>query len=186
MIGRFKLVMVMVSFSLLLVASVQADKLCLKNSLRVNNGKAKLSNVLRVSGDCPARYIEILDTDLFQGPAGQDGADGSDGAPGQDGLAGQNGATNSVIRAANSQPVGQGTTVTTRVNCQAGEVAVGGGAGLTNGFTDDVIFWSSRPVDSLGNSTAGNVPTGWIGSMQHLGGHAGNYSYSVWVVCVSP
>lgn len=110
----------------------------------------------------------------IRGLRGLTGAPGRDGAPGQNGAPGapgQNGATNVVVR---NGPLEANET---RVSCQPGERAVGGGAGGGDFFT---YLTSSIPA----NIDANGTPTGWFAqAARPIGGTA---MVSARVICASP
>ena len=103
------------------------------------------------------------------GPAGEDGVDGADGA---------NGATNVVIRHSSDVNIQHSTVVTTSVDCNGGERAVGGGG--TNNGTAGIHLKQSNPTPA----TQGATPTGWSVTYENLSGVPG--SIRAWVVCSSP
>lgn len=77
--------------ALLITTPAFADKLCIKKKQAVKNEKVTLKKVLRTGTSCPSGYFEVLDTSIFQGPAGANGQNGSNGANGQNGTDGQDG-----------------------------------------------------------------------------------------------
>lgn len=63
--------------------SANADLLCIKKSQKINGGKVNLASVLQTTtSTCPAGYVPVLDTNLFQGPSGPQGPKGPKGDPG--------------------------------------------------------------------------------------------------------
>ena len=119
------------------------------------------------------------------GPAGPPGAAGPQGPAGPAGDAGPPGATDVVIRERSFQ-IASGASATGRVECNAGERAVGGGLGLTSGIPSQFRVWSSRPVNVAGETQAGTTPTGWVGSAVNSDPDPPAYSARVWVVCAAP
>jgi hypothetical protein len=63
------------------------------------------------------------------------------------------------------------------VNCNAGEVAVGGGRRLTSGTIDTIFFFESRPIPVSG------TPTGWWTSWYNQSGTS--KGVAVYVICAS-
>lgn len=74
---RIKAVFMAVLAMLVTAPSASADLLCIKKSQRIKGAKVSLASVLQTAtSTCPAGYVPVLDTDLFQGPQGPKGADG--------------------------------------------------------------------------------------------------------------
>jgi hypothetical protein len=105
-----------------------------------------------------------------QGLQGIQGPEGKQGLQGIEGKQGPSGVANTVVRGSAANPIalGPGSSVSAGANCQAGEVAVGGG-GFFQTLTDpgDVIQ-ESGPNTSAGTSSGHNglKPTGWRVSMK--------------------
>lgn len=67
---------------LLIIHSVAyADKVC----IRFNPTKQKIQKKVITSGNCPKRFIEIVDTSVLVGPQGPAGSNGTNGTNGADG-----------------------------------------------------------------------------------------------------
>lgn len=74
---KIKAVCMAVLTILVTAPSASADLLCIKKSQRIKGAKVSLASVLQTAtSTCPAGYVPVLDTDLFQGPQGPKGADG--------------------------------------------------------------------------------------------------------------
>jgi hypothetical protein len=104
---------------------------------------------------------------------------GAQGATGPQGPAGPAGATNVVVRTgattiADNTPGGVGA----RADCQAGERAVGGGATLSEGYSDDAMQ-NSRPFTG-----AAGTPNAWY-AVYIVGAHPAR-TLTTYVLCVSP
>lgn len=94
-------------------------------------------------------------------PAGPQGAPGPQGPQGIQGPQGPAGATNVVARRTNAF-VPNGGSETAVASCLPGEVAVGGGAGITFAFTQDAAIFTSEPREADGSDPEdGDVPTKW-------------------------
>ena len=100
-----------------------------------------------------------------QGPAGVQGVQGIQGG------AGKAGATNVTVR---QSAVGTGDVTAT---CNAGELAVGGGA---NAQPNATYIYLSLPVDSTTNVPVGHAPTAWRIRAE------GAATLQAFVVCASP
>ena len=129
-------------------------------------------------------------------PAGPPGAAG---APGRQGPKGDPGATNVVVRATDSPMVAGAGSVYTRVDCQAGEKATGGGAVRvqTNGAGADVAFKPGDVVGATGPftrspprpSTPGQTPDSWVSAFAYTTGSpigADTFVMRHYVICVRP
>ena len=94
-------------------------------------------------------------------PAGPQGAPGPQGPQGIQGPQGPAGATNVVARRTNAV-VPNGGSETAVASCLPGEVAVGGGAGITFAFTQDAAIFTSEPREADGSDPEdGDVATKW-------------------------
>ncbi|MGH2946857.1 MAG: hypothetical protein ACRDPC_11450 [Solirubrobacteraceae bacterium] len=101
--------------------------------------------------------------ELPAGPVGPQGPAGLDGAAGPQGPAG---ATNVVARRAAinvaAPPAGTSTIRLGSASCEAGEIAVGGGAGITNIQNGHSIVFGGEPLESDGTTPeTGEVATKW-------------------------
>jgi hypothetical protein len=106
-----------------------------------------------------------------QGPAGPTGTKGDKGDPG---------ATSVVVRRADFTLGPQGGS-NQLANCAAGERAVGGGAGPSDGSTSSAFqVLDSKPLPIA----AGSTPTGWDVGVQNKTNTTLNWS--VWVICAKP
>jgi hypothetical protein len=148
----------------------------------VTNGKVKPGTLTadKLSPDALAALEGAAGQQGPEGPAGPAGPAGIQGPPGE------NGVTDVVIRR-QAFRVPLGGSGTGRVDCQPGERAVGGGIGLTNGIPGEFSVWSSRPINSAGDSPAGATPTGWVASARNLDADGpGDQQARVWAICASP
>lgn len=119
-----------------------------------------------------------------RGATGPPGARGPAGPRGADGVAGVNAATSAVVRLGSSQPALPGEGLLLRVDCLAGERAIGGGASPDPEIlTPDADLKSSFPYPS----TSGATPTAWMAGVQNTGPTgAASVSFRGYVVCLSP
>ena len=140
----------------------------------LKNGSVKSSDIGNAS---------LLAADFKAGelPAGPQGPQGPQGIQGPQGPAG---ATNVVTRRTDNIVPAGGVERHT-VQCAAGEVAVGGGAGFGGFAFDDRIIVFSEPIEADGTiPEAGERPTGWSAG----GGNASGFPQvmNVHVLCASP
>jgi hypothetical protein len=99
--------------------------------------------------------------------------------PASIGLQGSLGAGNVVVRTGNT--ISTNGTVSTPANCNAGEVATGGGALSIGNNGGEPAIRSSRPEPD----TAGATPTGWRTTVVNSAG-TGTITVTAYAVCVSP
>jgi len=95
-----------------------------------------------------------------QGPKGEMGEKGDRGEPG---------ATNVVVRTQSPCPGGLPTDVhcVMRPMCEAGERAVGGGAGMTGNLGNEEVQ-QSYPVEAdMSAAEAGDTPVGWLSIIEN-------------------
>jgi hypothetical protein len=111
------------------------------------------------------------------GPAGDKGDKGDKGDPGA------NAATNVVVRTQSFGSTAAGSWTVFRVDCHAGERAVGGGAGF-NGNAGKEELQQSYPAKGTARATDGDTPTGWFSIIKNNTGSA--LVSTGYVVCVSP
>ena len=95
--------------------------------------------------------------------------------------------TGVVARSAIQDDVDNGSTATDSVTCEAGEHAVGGGAGFVNAsdqhLTNDTTINGSIPIGAGGGPVAdGAVPTGWRASGENVNAGADRF-FVVTVLC---
>jgi hypothetical protein len=105
---------------------------------------------------------------------------GQTGAPGTNGT---NGATNVVVRTA-TVSIPNGFALNQKVQCNAGERAVGGGIADPAGLNANSRVVDSAPLKGDTIATAGQTPTGWLG--EAFNGSSGSLDYTVYVICASP
>jgi hypothetical protein len=120
-----------------------------------------------------------------QGPAGPRGESGGAGPIGATGAAGAAGATNVVVRREEPCPtLPANVHCVINIQCEAGERAIGGGAGFTT-FAGNEFINASHPVEADGSGPEnGDTPTGWFVSIEYTTG--GPRNAIGYVVCVSP
>jgi hypothetical protein len=107
------------------------------------------------------RAADFKAGDLPAGPQGAPGPQGPQGIQGPQGPQGPAGATNVVARRTNAF-VPNGGSETAVASCLPGEVAVGGGAGITFAFTQDAAIFTSEPREADGSDPEdGEVATKW-------------------------
>jgi hypothetical protein len=105
------------------------------------------------------------------------------GEKGDKGDSGTNSATNVVVRPQSFGSTPPGVWTVFRVDCHAGERAVGGGAGF-NGNAGNEELRQSYPVKGTVRATDGDTPTGWFSIIRN---NIGVALVSIgYVVCVSP
>jgi hypothetical protein len=140
------------------------------NSVGAAQLKRNAVNSLKVANRS-LRAVDFARGQLPAGLAGPAGPAGSQGAPGPKGDSGANGATHVVVRSAFFSS-GEG-----RANCNAGEVATGGG--VTPDIPGLYAVAKDEPAPNAG------TPTGWLGVVRHFtSGTSG--PGTVYVVCASP
>lgn len=72
------LVLFFLTFFTLPPSAASAEKLCIKKRQRIRNNAVPLGQrILRVTNECPRAFVEVLDTDSFQGNDGLPGNDAS-------------------------------------------------------------------------------------------------------------
>jgi hypothetical protein len=159
----------------------------------VDNGSITGSDVKNRS----VRGADVADASLLakdfkagELPAGPAGPAGPQGLQGLQGVQGPAGATNVVTRRANrTLPPTNGAIAvvyTAVASCEAGEVAVGGGAGTSNFQSAEGFVLASEPLAADGSvSGEGDVPTQW-----RAAGFNNNvtvpHTLRVHVICASP
>jgi len=117
-------------------------------------------------------------------PAGAQGPAGPAGPAGSAGPQGAPGATDVVARRRDTL-IASGTNESASIQCETGERAVGGGAGMSGLLNGTTAIYFDEPLEADGTlPEAGDVPTGW-----RAGG--GNSSaipqtMNLHVLCVSP
>ena len=112
-----------------------------------------------------------------QGPKGEKGEKGDKGDPG---------ATNVIVRTQNPCPGGLPTNVhcVMRPMCEAGERAVGGGAGFATNAGDEELQ-QSYPVEADQSAAeAGDTPVGWLSIIENKA--AAIQVPTAYVVCARP
>jgi hypothetical protein len=115
-------------------------------------------------------------------PAGPAGPAGPQGATGPQGPAG---ATNVVARSEDVTVAAGGGTATRTAECQTGEVAVGGGAGLSGAANGSVAVFFDEPREADGSPPEeGDVPTSWHAGAVNAGPQPRDMT--VYVICASP
>ena len=111
---------------------------------------------------------------------------GEKGDKGEKGATGDAGATNVVVRTQSPCPGGLPTNVhcVMRPMCEAGERAVGGGAGMTGNLGDEEVQ-QSYPVEAdMTAAETGDTPVGWLSIIENK---AANTQVPIaYVVCASP
>jgi hypothetical protein len=114
------------------------------------------------------------------GAAGSQGATGAAGSQGATGATGGTGATN-IIKRTTEGTLGNVFSKAT-AQCNAGEVATGGGADWDSTASDGwpvVAYSVPNPYD------AAAVPTGWAVEIDNISG-SGSVQAIAWVLCSSP
>jgi hypothetical protein len=144
---------------------------------------ADIKNSSLTSSDIKNASLLASDFKAGQLPAGPAGAAGPAGPAGATGPQGPAGATD-VITRRQDQTIPASSNLGTTVQCETGEVAVGGGAGIT-GPLDQTAIFSSEPRESDGSAPEdGDVSTGWRGT--GINGTAIPQVMNVYVLCASP
>jgi hypothetical protein len=143
-------------------------------SAQIKNGSVTghdVKNNSLSSGDIKS----LTDKDFKGGQLPQ----GAQGPPGPRGPAGAAGATNVVIRTG-TQVIAENTPggIGARADCQTGELAVGGGSTLSEGYTSDVLQ-TTRPFTG-----AAGTPNAWYAAYV-VGAHPAR-TITVYVLCASP
>ena len=122
------------------------------------------------------------DVGAAQGPSGPAGPAGPAGPTG---AAGPTGTTALVTRLSRDEIITSGQNLTATASCPAGEVAVGGGAGLTAQQDDLVAIKYDRPLEADGTTPEdGDPATQWeaTGENSFLSGLP-NVTMTVSVIC---
>ena len=89
-----------------------------------------------------------------------------------------------VVRTQSFGSIPAGTHVNFVVDCEPGEVTVGGGAGFAGNLGAEELQ-QSYPINGAGSAaTAGEVPTGWVSILKNNSGTA--MVATGFVVCVQP
>jgi len=118
-----------------------------------------------------------------QGAAGPTGAQGAQGLKGDTGAAGHNGATQvAVYSAASTLPAGASNPAVVDVNCPAGTVVTGGGAGYN---ADPGSGYQPRVALSVPLPVGASTPTGWR-AMVYDQASTGLVHATASVMCASP
>ena len=120
---------------------------------------------------------------LPQGPQGPQGGRGEQGLQGLQGLQGPAGATKVARRTSGLTLVQPDTSATATANCNAGEVATGGGHDYSSVSAADMHVIQSDAVLTAG------VPTGWVvrvSNVDNNGDNAGTVDFYARVICASP
>jgi hypothetical protein len=119
------------------------------------------------------------------GAPGPKGDTGPKGAPGPKGDPGAPGSTNFVVRQSSAPDVaGGGGQVLFRVQCAAGEQAVGGGAGVGASGTASELE-QTFPIGDDGVPLAdGDTPTGWESFVKNTSAAAA--TATAYAVCAKP
>ena len=121
------------------------------------------------------KAIDFAPNQIPAGPKGDKGERGDKGAPG---------ATKVVVRQRDPYKTSAtGGELFMRIDCQPGEVAVGGGAGPTGG-NGNASLKSTGPIPG----EAGKPSTGWQATINYINGqlNPNPLSFTVWVVCAMP
>jgi hypothetical protein len=141
--------------------------------------EAKLRGDAVTSGKVKDHSLKAKDFADGQIPVGPQGPKGDKGDKGSKGSAG---ATNVVVRRAvgGTTPSGGSGVFFDQANCEPGEHAVGGGAGIVTGDGSYKFHVSSS---TPWPNTPGVTPTGWRGGIFY---EAGGIKWSVWVICTKP
>ncbi len=135
-------------------------------------------------GDLKNGSLRAADFKAGDLPAGPQGVPGPQGPQGIQGPQGPAGATNVVARRTNAF-VPNGGSETALASCLSGEVAVGGGAGITFAFTQDAAIFTSEPREADGSDPEdGDVATKWAAVGVNDTGIA--QLMNVHVLCASP
>jgi hypothetical protein len=145
---------------------------------------ADLDNGTLTGSDLKNGSLLAADFKAGQLPAGPAGPAGPQGPQGIQGPQGPAGATNVVTRRTDNL-VPNGAAERHVVQCNAGEVAVGGGAGFGGVAFDDRIILFSEPIEADGTiPEAGDRPTGWSAG----GGNVSGFPQviNVHALCASP
>lgn len=71
--------------------TAQADKVCLKSSMKAGTSKVTMTRRVVSTGACPRGFLQVVDTSTLTGPTGATGANGTDGTNGSNGTNGTNG-----------------------------------------------------------------------------------------------
>lgn len=118
------------------------------------------------------------------GAAGARGAQGTQGVPGAKGDPGAPGATNVVARTQSFAGIPFQGFVVMRPMCEAGERAVGGGAGFDgNGGNEELQ--QSYPVEAdMSPAEAGDTPVGWQSIIRN--NNVGALNATGYAVCARP
>lgn len=121
-----------------------------------------------------------------QGPAGAGGANGPQGPAGADGPAGPAGpagATNVMVRSSAPQVITGGSWAFIKIDCEAGEVATGGGIRFDTPLSTDRTIYSA-PISVGGNPLYSGVPGGWAGRIANA--DPADRPARAYAICASP
>jgi hypothetical protein len=154
----------------------------------LKNGTVKATDVGNSSltgSDIKNASLAAVDFKAGELPAGPAGPAGPQGPAGPAGPQGAPGATNVVTRRRDVPIAPGGGTEIAFAECQAGEVAVGGGAGFTGPLDGTGAIYFDEPREADGTvPEEGDVPTRWAAGAANSS--AAPRSMFVFVVCASP